>query len=108
MQSVQHCVIKASINTVKMLDKGVSLDQQLFECGALLGQSKVIYDKRKESHKNDIDPILFLLPHLACLYILYCTENDINTKSKYIQDMSRIEKIDSLQHTHGDRCSPCL
>ncbi|XP_053398287.1 uncharacterized protein LOC123560776 [Mercenaria mercenaria] len=58
MQLIQNCVVKASINIVKLLHKQGDTDSQAFELGsnalALLGHSnKLINNRRKESHKND-------------------------------------------------------
>ena len=62
MQAIQNLNVKSSINLVKLLDKaGDNMDPQSVEWGtnalALLGNAnKLINNKRKESHKHDLDP----------------------------------------------------
>lgn len=111
MQAIQNCIIKASINVTKLLDKeGEGLDGQSIEWGtnalALLGQSnRLINNKRKDAHKNDLDPKFFPLTSSSLPYTeyLYGDESDINRNVKDIQDMSRIGKIGRVQRGRGFR-----
>jgi hypothetical protein len=113
MQLIQNCVIKASINIVKLLHKQGDTDSEAFELGsnalALLGHSnKLLNNKRKESHKNDFDPKFFPLtsPSLPFTDFLYGNETDINKNVKDIQDMSRIGKVGRAPRGRGYRNFP--
>lgn len=98
MQTIQSLNIKASINVVKLLDKeGESLDSESLEWGtnalALLGQAnKLLNNKRKESHKQDLDPKYYPLtsPSLPFTEYLYGDDGDINKNVKDIRDLSKI------------------
>ena len=109
MQSIQNHIVKASIEFVKLLDKNSeSFDSQSVEWGtsalALLGQcNKLINNKRKESHKHDLDPKFYPLtsPMLPYTEYLYGNETDVNRNVKDIQDMSRIGKVGRNNNTRG-------
>lgn len=111
MQVIQNCVIKASINMTKLLDKECEgLDGQSVEWGtnalALLGHSnRLINNKRKDAHKNDLDPKFFPLASSSLPYTeyLYGDESDINRNVKDIQDMNRIGKVGRGQRGRGFR-----
>lgn len=98
MQTIQSLNIKASINFVKLLDKeGERLDSESLEWGtnalALLGQAnKLLNCKRKESHKQDLDPKYYPLtsPSLPFTEYLYGDDGDINKNVKDIRDLSKI------------------
>lgn len=105
MQAIQNLVIKASINMVKLLDKaGDSLDSQSVEWGAnavaLLGQcNKLINNKRKESHKTELDPKYPLTSSsLPFTDYLYGDDVDVNKNVKDIRDLSKIGRY-SAQRT---------
>ena len=106
MQAIQNLVIKASINLVKVLDKeGESLDSQSVEWGAnavaLLGQcNKLINNKRKESHKTELDPKYHPLTSSSLPFTdyLYGDDVDVNKNVKDIRDLSKIARY-SAQRT---------
>lgn len=114
MQAIQNFVIKASVNIVKLLDKeSTGLDSQSLEWGtnalALLGQAnKFMNNKRKESHRFDLDPKFYPLtsPGLPFTEYLYGNETDINKNVRDIQDMSRIGKIGRSSRGRGYRMAP--
>ena len=98
MQAIQNLNVKSSINLVKLLDKeGDNMDPQSVEWGtnalALLGHAnKLINNKRKESHKHDLDPKYYPLTSSSLPFTdnLYGDDGDINKNVKDIQDLSRI------------------
>ena len=114
MQAIQNFIIKASVNFVKLLDKNSEdFDSQSLEWGtnalALLGQcNKVINNKRKESHKQDLDPKFYPLTSASLPYTdyLYGDETDVNRNVKDIQDMSRIGKVACNPRGRGNRGGP--
>lgn len=95
-QTLQNVVVKSAINMSKLLDKeGENLDNQSLEWGsnalALLGHSfKLINNKRKENHRNDLDPRFFPLTSASLPYTENLYGDDVNKNVKDIQDMSRL------------------
>ena len=96
----------SSINLVKVLDKeSDSLDSQSVEWGAnavaLLGQcNKLINNKRKESHKTELDPKYHPLTSSSLPFTdyLYSDDVDVNKNVKDIRDWSKIARY-SAQRT---------
>lgn len=102
MQSIQNLVVKAGILIVNYMDKFSSSDDtgDMIQFGsntlALLGQANhLINNKRKESHRSDLDAKYAPLTSATLPYTewLYGDEQDINKNIRDIQDMSKIGRI---------------
>ena len=98
MQSIQNNIIKASINITKLLDQaGESLGTSNVELGTnalgLLGQAnKLINNKRKECHKNDLDNKYHYLTSHNFPYTDMLYGDDVNKNVREIQDMNRLSR----------------
>ena len=100
LRGIQNCVIKATCNLVKLIDKHAqSFDEQSLALGmnavGLLGQSsKWISLRRKECHKKDMDPRLHHLCSTATTNteVLYGDTSTIVRDIKDIQEMNKISR----------------
>ena len=98
MQTIQNDMIKASINVAKLLNEaGQSLNADMLNLGtgalALLGQAnKLINNKRKESHKKDLDVRYHNLCSANFPFSEWLYGDDVNKNVKDIQDMNKLSR----------------
>ena len=98
MQTIQNDMIKASINVAKILNEaGQSMSADVLNLGtgalALLGQAnKLLNNKRKESHKKDLDVRYHYLCSANFPFSEWLYGDDVNKNVKEIQDMNKLGK----------------
>ena len=98
MQTIQNDMIKAFINVAKLLNEaGQSLNVDMLNLGtgalALLGQAnKLINNKRKESHKKDLDVHYLNLCSANFPFSEWLNGDYVNKQVKDIQDMNKVSR----------------
>lgn len=98
MQVIQNNVVKAAINLTKMMNEGGhSMEPRLIELGTnalgLLGQSnKLLNNKRKEFHKQDLDTKFHYLTSQNFPFTDSLYGDDVNKNVKEIQDMNKLNR----------------
>lgn len=106
MQTIQNNIVKAAINVTKIMNElGQQVDPRLIELGTnaigLLGQSnKLLNNKRKEFHKQDLDTKYHYLTSANFPFTDSLYGDDVNKNVKEIQDMNKLGRNIGRGMTH--------
>ena len=107
IKNLQNLVVKSASNFTKMLDKGyLEMDEQMLNWGmngiGLLGQvNKLLNNKRKVLHKQDLDSKYHYLCSPSLPYTEFLYGEDINKNVRDIVDMNKLGKI--KPYSYGPR-----